>query len=194
MNSLQKRFIWCEYIWKAFIVSSTLFILSLVVSFSNSQPQTCLMCRAFSYSVLNYYRNESDTNLNEYLLELCKHLGELADHECLGLMRIYAVSCDFIIAQLSEMPFANIQFHVRIWWIDSTLTSNYYFLDKRFKFKAIVSTFVWRHGSLYLFYMHEGNYSLLFSSIKFYTKCTYTHTRFNVNPCNVLIVLSNRTK
>lgn len=94
------------------------------------QPQTCLTCRAFSYSVLNYYRNESDSNLNEYLVELCTHLYELADHECLGLISIYAVSCYYYCLTLSKIS-SNLPFH-------PILCRHDWFYD--FNFKFIISS------------------------------------------------------
>lgn len=95
VSIIQFHFIWCKKLCRTYWCVC---IYIFYCCFHSSdcffpQPKICLMCRAFSYSMLTYYRNESNSNLNEYLLELCTHLTEVADHECHGLIDIYAVSC-----------------------------------------------------------------------------------------------------
>lgn len=62
------------------------------------QPKKCLICRAFTYTLLEYYRNNSlsDANLNEYLYDLCTVLAKMHDYECHGMVNIYAVSIELI--------------------------------------------------------------------------------------------------
>lgn len=57
-----------------------------------SQPSKCLTCRAFTFSMLSHYQNQSDPHLDDYLYDMCWILVKEQTYVCTGLINIYGVS------------------------------------------------------------------------------------------------------